>query len=114
MEDKIACKGLCKRQWPRYGKSSLLRHISQARNCKAKYSEDEISSFKTSSYLRKKEQGRIKNKDVYDPNARKQKHQRAYNAKKEKRGTGFMTRKRESAISDMNVSMDQFLYASVA
>ena len=86
MEEKILCRGPCKKEWPKYGKSSFLRHISQAKRCKVLYSEVKISSLKSSSLLRKKEQDLQKKKDAYDPSLRKQKHQSSYDpsARKQK------------------------------
>ena len=64
MEEKIPCRGPCEKEWPKYGKSSFLRHISQAKRCKVLYSEDEISTLKSSSLLRKKEQDLQKKKEA--------------------------------------------------
>ena len=54
IEDNITCRGPCKKVWPRFGRSSFLTHITQAKKCKSLYSEDEIAEFQQSSYNRKK------------------------------------------------------------
>ena len=46
MEDEIECRGPCKKKiWPKFGKSSFLRHISQAAKCRSLYSEAEIKDL---------------------------------------------------------------------
>ena len=51
MEETITCKGPCERKnWPKYGRSSFLRHISQAKTCRAMYTVEEIDTLKQSSH----------------------------------------------------------------
>jgi hypothetical protein len=83
MEETIICKGPCERkEWPKYGRSSFLRHISQANKCKVMYTAEEIDEFKQSSQERNQTRKRKRDKEEYDPANRNKKYQETYDQNK--------------------------------
>ena len=45
MEEFVVCKGPCNKTWQKFGRSSFLRHISQAKKCRAKYNDDDLKDI---------------------------------------------------------------------
>ena len=83
MEETIICKGPCERkEWPKYGRSSFLRHISQAKTCRAMYTVEEIDTLKQSSHKRKETLELKRKRDGYDPELRNKKHKKSYDSSK--------------------------------
>ena len=89
MDESITCRGPCKKQWAKFGRSSFLRHIKQAKKCKEKYNENEIFILEKDSEERTRNLKRKKNTDSYDTEERKKRYQTS-NKEKE------LTRKRDS------------------
>ena len=75
-EETVVCKGPCQRkEWPRFGRSSILRHLSQASKCRSLYTNQDIEELKETSQSRK----RKREHDDYDANERRKKHLKTYN-----------------------------------
>ena len=95
MEESIACRGPCKKTWAKFGRSSFLRHIKQAKKCKEKYTETEINHFEHESELRTKnlkrqrqfetdkEKERKKKRENYDSEKERERKRESYNSEKE-------------------------------
>ena len=84
MEETITCKGPCERKnWPKYGRSSFLRHLSQAKKCRAMYTIEEIDELKKSSHERKETLALKRKRDDYDPEVRNKKYKKGNAKKKE-------------------------------
>ena len=91
MEESITCRGPCKKTWAKFGRSSFLRHIKQAKQCKEKYTETEINHLEQASELRtknlKRQRQAEKDKEIerkrkrknYNPETRHKKHEENYN-----------------------------------
>ena len=86
MEDSITCRGPCKKVWARFGRSSFLRHVKQAKKCKEKYSDNEIIELekageeraKNLNYQRRDKKRELKRRrDCYDSEQRSKKYQRS-------------------------------------
>ena len=90
MEETIECRGPCKKKtWPKFGRSSFLRHISQAMQCKSFYTDEEFENFQQVANERKKDFKRKRAIETYDSEERSLKYQKfdkqKYDPKKEKR-----------------------------
>ena len=70
-DESIVCKN-CKKT---FKKTSISKHISAKKDCKAKYTEDELMQLKNSSKLRKNEADAKRNYQNYDPTCRQGKYQ---------------------------------------
>ena len=77
MDESITCRGPCKKQWARFGRSSFLRHIKQAKKCKEKYNDNEIFKLEKDSEERTRNLKRKKDIDSYDSEERKKKYQKS-------------------------------------
>ena len=73
MEESITCRGPCKKVWAKFGRSSFLRHVKQAKKCKEKYSENEIIELEKAG----KERQLKRKRDCYDSEQRNKKYQRS-------------------------------------
>ena len=82
MEESIACRGPCKKTWAKFGRSSFLRHIKQAKKCKEKYTETEINHLEQASELRTKNLKRKRQFETDKEEERKRKRE-TYNSEKE-------------------------------
>ena len=94
MEESITCRGPCKKVWAKFGRSSFLRHVKQAKKCKEKYSDNEIIELEKAGEERTKRlqyQGSAKERqlkrkrDCYDSEQRNKKYQRGDKEKELKR-----------------------------
>ena len=94
MEESITCRGPCKKVWAKFGRSSFLRHVKQAKKCKEKYSDNEIIELEKAGKERTKRlqyQGSAKERqlkrkrDCYDSEQRNKKYQRGDKEKELKR-----------------------------
>ena len=123
MEDFIDCKGPCSKTWPKFGRNTLLRHITFASKCRKKYSDYEIDTLKQSSQERNKSLKRKREKEHYHPEKRYEKEREEvlnrnanYMIQKQDMIRTLMKntkrkvlalRKLDLKNSDMNVNMDQ-------
>ena len=82
MEESIACRGPCKKIWAKFGRSSFLRHIKQAKKCKEKYTETEINHFEHASELRTKNLKRQRQIQT-DKEIERKRKRKNYNSEKE-------------------------------
>ena len=94
MEESITCRGPCKKVWAKFGRSSFLRHVKQAKKCKEKYSDDEIIELEKAGekmtrrlkYQRNGKERELKRqRDGYDSEQRNKKYQRGDKEKELKR-----------------------------
>ena len=81
MEDSITCRGPCKKVWARFGRSSFLRHVKQAKKCKAKYSEIEVIEMEKASgertrNLKRQRESERRQHDSYDSVKRKKRYEK--------------------------------------
>ena len=74
MEESIACKGPCKKVWAKFGRSSFLRHIKQAKKCRMKYSDDELKVLEECNKQRTLDLHRKRKLENYDQRKRKEKY----------------------------------------
>ena len=79
MEESIACKGPCKKSWAKFGRSSFLRHIKQAKKCREKYSDDEIKDIEDFNKQRTLDLNRKRNLKNYDQDIRSNKYRKVDN-----------------------------------
>ena len=77
MDESITCRGPCKKQWAKFGRSSFLRHIKQAKKCKERYNDNEIFKLEKDSEERTRNLKRKKDIDSYDPEEREKKYQKS-------------------------------------
>ena len=82
MDQSITCRGPCKKLWARFGRSSFLRHIKQAKKCKEKYADNEIIKFEKDSEERTRSMKRQREIEKYNTEERKKKYQRTYDTEK--------------------------------
>ena len=94
MEESITCRGPCKKVWAKFGRSSFLRHVKQAKKCKEKYSDNEIIELEKAGkkmtrrleYQRGGKERELKRqRDGYDSEQRNKKYQRGDKDKELKR-----------------------------
>ena len=97
MEESITCRGPCKKIWAKFGRSSFLRHVKQAKKCKEKYSDAEIVHFEQASEERArslkrqrqfetdKEKERKRKRENYNSEARHEKYEKSDKEKEQKR-----------------------------
>ena len=85
MEESITCRGPCKKVWARFGRSSFLRHVKQAKKCKEKYSDNEIIEFERACEKRRSGRELKRQRDCYDSGQRKAKYQKSDKGKELKR-----------------------------
>ena len=94
MEESITCRGPCKKVWAKFGRSSFLRHVKQAKKCMEKYSDNEIIELEKAGEERtrrlkyqgsSKERKLKRQRDCYDSEQRHKKYQRSDKDKELKR-----------------------------
>ena len=92
MEESITCRGPCKKVWAKFGRSSFLRHVKQAKKCKEKYSDNEIIELEKAGkkmtrrlyYQRSGKERELKRqRDGYDSEQRNKKYQKYKETNKE-------------------------------
>ena len=105
MEESIACRGPCKKTWAKFGRSSFLRHIKQAKKCKEKYTETEINHFEHASELRTKNLKRQRQSET-DKEIERNKKRENYDSEKERK------RKRENYNSEKETERKRKNYNS--
>ena len=80
MDESITCRGPCKKLWARFGRSSFLRHIKQAKRCKEKYNDNEIIELEKDSEERTRSLKRQRDFEKYnkDPEPKLKRKRESY------------------------------------